>query len=137
MPRMRKRIHTEEEPQQIPFQIKEACLLIPQLTNPLPPSLLPSLPFPPAFSRDRESRSLPRLTPTTASLAARHCTRCADGEQLQPITPYLSLASFESGVLFLSHHLSKPTLLLKLSSQIKSDSERSETVLNCSYIFYR
>ena len=84
---------------------KEACLLLlPELTNPLPLFFPPSLSHPLSVATAVSHAPYPDSPQHSTASLAWHCTRCADGEQLQPIT------SFESGVLFLSHHLSKPTL---------------------------
>ena len=75
---------------------KEACLLLlPGLTNPLT-LFLPSLPFLPPLSVATAVSHAPYPDSpqhSTASLAW-HCTRCADGEQLQPITPSVSVFGF-------------------------------------------
>ena len=110
MSRMRKRIHMKEEPRQIPFQIRKRVYSSSQGLPNL--SLSFSLPpFPPsAFSRDRrESRSLPRLTPTF---------NCVIGMALHALRRWGAAATHHSvriclwlflkvEFLILSHHLSK------------------------------
>ena len=122
---------------------KEACLLLlPELTNPLPLFFPPSLSHPLSVATAVSHVPYPDSPQHSTASLAWHCTRCADGEQLQPITPLVRICLWLLlKVEFCFCRITYPNQLyysnqdtwrLKLSSQIKSDCKRSETKLNCS-----